>query len=152
MHGSMATMQQFEAQIADLHGGGNCRIVAYDAYGCGASPRPYDFGAYSQENSMLDLIAVFDRYKGMHARGLAHAPHTHPGLLNLTADLAGHTGTKNLLVGHSYGASQVVRLALARREDVHGAVLIGAGFAPHHFPAKAIKVVDTVKLCMGASV
>ena len=71
----MATMQQFEAQIADLHGGGNCRIVAYDAYGCGASPRPYDFGAYSQENSMLDLIAVFDRYKGRWTGTCAtHAP------------------------------------------------------------------------------
>lgn len=112
IHGSMATMQQFEAQIVEMHQGSKCRVLAYDAYGCGKSPRPHDYSAYSQQNSLLDLIAVFDRYKGR----------------------------KNVIVGHSYGSSQVVRLATARSQLVHGLVMIGPAFAPSHFPAKVIKV------------
>jgi len=98
--------------VAEIHEGGKHRVVAYDAYGCGQSPRPHDYAAYSQDNSMRDLSAVFDRYKGR----------------------------KNLLVGHSYGCSQATRLAASRAEQVHGLVMIGPGYAPSHFPAGSIKV------------
>lgn len=113
VHGSMATMQQFEAQITELYGSGNCRVVAFDAYGCGKSPRPTDFTAYSKDNLFQDLLAVFDRYKGF----------------------------KNLVVGHSYGCSQVVQLANARGEDVHGITLIAPGFAPTNGEPPMMKAV-----------
>jgi len=104
VHGSMATMQQYEAQIEALHRGGAHRIVAYDWYGCGASPRPREYDAYSQQNLFDDLQAVFDSY----------------------------AGRKNLVVGHSYGTSEAIRLALVRPKQVHGLFLIGPGYLPSH--------------------
>lgn len=84
VHGSAASLLQWSAQLAEVSQ--SCRTVAYDWYGCGRSPKPRDWYAYSAREHFLDLRAVVARYG---------------------ASTAGRT----TLVCHSAGCSMALRLA-----------------------------------------
>jgi pimeloyl-ACP methyl ester carboxylesterase len=79
--------------------------VAWDFLGHGASPRPAVGGAdspYHGEQTLLDYLAILERYKG----------------------------ARNVLVGHSMGTGSTLRLlqqlaALGRLEEVAAALLLG---------------------------
>jgi pimeloyl-ACP methyl ester carboxylesterase len=102
VHGSMASSEQWRFQID--HFKKTFRIVAYDYFGCGNSPRPEDdWNAYSTEEHLADLLALFDQQKTAH----------------------------NILIGHSFGASQVVRLAKERKAKVDGVVLVASAILPN---------------------
>jgi abhydrolase domain-containing protein 8 len=95
IHGAMASLEQWRSQTAALNT--KYRVVAYDYFGCGNSPRLADsYESYSTEEHLADLVALFDQTKTRH----------------------------NILVGHSFGCSQVSRLAKARGSDLIGAVLV----------------------------
>jgi len=98
IHGSMASFDQFRYQIALLQFARPTRVVAYDAYGCGKSPRPRDWDSYSTENHMDDLRVLFDKYKS----------------------------ARNLLCAHSFGTTLALRLAAERKGDVAGVACLGA--------------------------
>eukprot|EP00287_Rhodomonas_sp_CCMP768_P014876 CAMPEP_0196758784 /NCGR_PEP_ID=MMETSP1091-20130531/104363_1 /TAXON_ID=302021 /ORGANISM="Rhodomonas sp., Strain CCMP768" /LENGTH=311 /DNA_ID=CAMNT_0042107617 /DNA_START=101 /DNA_END=1036 /DNA_ORIENTATION=- len=114
VHGSMATMQQFEGQITALRD--TAHIVAWDMYGCGKSPKPYEWDAYSHTEQYQDLLAIFDHY----------------------------AGKRNVVVGHSYGSSMSLQLASDRAQQrekpIIGVVTIGPGFGPSHYPSGSIKL------------
>jgi abhydrolase domain-containing protein 8 len=59
VHGSAASMLQWGAQIERFSA--DHSVVAIDAYGCGRSPKPQDWAAYSFEALTADLIAVLKR-------------------------------------------------------------------------------------------
>mmetsp|Transcript_16313 Transcript_16313/g.39410 ORF Transcript_16313/g.39410 Transcript_16313/m.39410 type:complete len:343 (-) Transcript_16313:551-1579(-) len=111
-HGSMANMQQFETQI--LHFRGRCHVVAYDAFGCGRSPKPRDFSAYSFQEMMADMETIFAKYKTR----------------------------RNIVVGHSFGTSLLFNLGarLGTAGGVDGIVAIAPAFAPDHFPQGPVKL------------
>jgi abhydrolase domain-containing protein 8 len=113
IHGSMGHMQQFEHQILYCVSKG-WTVVAFDAYGCGESPKPYDWGAYSYVEQFEDLKAVYSMYKGR----------------------------RNFLMGHSYGTSMALQLCAAMGADgcIPGLILIGPGFGPSHYPSKSVKI------------
>ncbi|KAM3571719.1 hypothetical protein VYU27_006254 [Nannochloropsis oceanica] len=84
IHGAMATWRQFMRLLPSLSR--YFRVVCFDAYGCGESPKPagVDGSAFSTDELFEDLKEVYDRFKGKGG---------------------------NILVGHSFGSSQVMRLA-----------------------------------------
>mmetsp|Transcript_63073 Transcript_63073/g.131101 ORF Transcript_63073/g.131101 Transcript_63073/m.131101 type:complete len:314 (+) Transcript_63073:281-1222(+) len=114
VHGSMATMQQFEGQITGL--AATSDIVAWDAYGCGKSPKPWEWDAYSHKEHYQDLETIFETYRG----------------------------PRNVVVGHSYGASMALQLASAHARDqdkpIVSVVCIGPGFGPKHYPSGSIRL------------
>mmetsp|Transcript_45392 Transcript_45392/g.106606 ORF Transcript_45392/g.106606 Transcript_45392/m.106606 type:complete len:308 (-) Transcript_45392:174-1097(-) len=114
VHGSMATMQQFEGQITALRD--TSEIVAWDMYGCGKSPKPYEWDAYSHKEQYQDLLTIYDTY----------------------------AGKRNIVVGHSYGSSMSLQLASERGQQhekpILGVVTIGPGFGPSHYPSGSIKL------------
>ncbi|KOO34479.1 hydrolase, partial [Chrysochromulina tobinii] len=86
VHGSCASMLQYEALVAYYAAAGH-EVVAYDYLGCGRSPKPRDWYAYSFLELRADLAAVVVRY------GRA------------TQVLGGSEEKKNLLVCHSAGCA-----------------------------------------------
>ena len=101
VHGSCATMDQFDAQILHFSALGY-HVVAFDALGCGESDKPDVFSAYSTEQLFDDLCAMFDR------------------------DVApGSSSGPIFVVGHSFGTSQAMRLAAARPAAIERLVLLG---------------------------
>uniref|UniRef100_A0A7S0HB03 Serine aminopeptidase S33 domain-containing protein n=1 Tax=Hanusia phi TaxID=3032 RepID=A0A7S0HB03_9CRYP len=114
IHGSMGNMQQFEGQIVEYSK--TCRVIAFDAFGCGQSQKPRDYHAYSHDNFFTDLESIFEKFKGK----------------------------KNLLISHSFGTSMAIQLAgkkaNEKNSNIAGIVLIGGGFAPSHFPSKSLKL------------
>lgn len=84
VHGSMATMQQYECQIEHFVASKKYGIVAYDWLGCGESAAPEGWDIYSCDEHLYDARAVFDRYCA---------------------------GVSTTLIGHSMGSSLCVRLA-----------------------------------------
>lgn len=103
IHGSMGSLTHFSDLIIAFEGRVN--IVAYDTMGCGGSDKPHDGLEYSTKALTANAIEIFDLF--------------------CTA--------KNILVGHSYGTSQVARLcshANKRQLDrvntsISGVVLLG---------------------------
>ena len=97
---AMATWRQFTHLLPSLSR--YFRVVCFDAYGCGESPKPADVdgSAFSTDELFEDLKEVYDRFKGKGG---------------------------NVLVGHSFGSSQVMRLAecLQRREGGPGHKEVG---------------------------
>jgi pimeloyl-ACP methyl ester carboxylesterase len=92
IHGAMASWQQFRLIIPRLSE--HFHVVSFDAYGCGDSPKPkHDESAFATEELFEDLLEIYLRYKG----------------------------PQNLLVGHSFGSSQIMRLAhyLQQSEAFH---------------------------------
>jgi pimeloyl-ACP methyl ester carboxylesterase len=101
IHGSMASLEQWRFQIEAIKP--LYRVISYDYFGCGNSPRlENSYESYSTEEHLADLLVVFDKFKTR----------------------------QNFIVGHSFGSSQVCRLAKLRETEVHGCVLI----APAIFP------------------
>ena len=61
IHGAMATLTQFDAQMACLLAEDQWNFVAYDHFGCGKSPRLEDsFYSYSTEEHFLDLLHALE--------------------------------------------------------------------------------------------
>lgn len=84
-HGSMAALTQFSDIISYFKM--KCRVVAYDALGCGQSSKPVDpwfFGEshYTCSNLLQDAIQIYEKYS------------------------TGH----NILIGHSFGSTIVTRI------------------------------------------
>jgi len=102
VHGGCAKMEQFEMIIEQL--APQYSIVAYDAFGCGGSPKQFvfpniDIKAYSSNAHSSDLLAIFNRYAG---------------------DI-------NIGVGHSFGSSLIMRLASQfTSKNLEGLVLLGS--------------------------
>ncbi|EKU21394.1 alpha beta domain protein, partial [Nannochloropsis gaditana CCMP526] len=92
IHGAMATWRQFSRILPSLRR--HCRVVCYDAYGCGDGPKPENVppSAYSTEAHFEDLLEVYQRFKGR----------------------------RNVLVGHSFGSSQAMRLAAVVERELQG--------------------------------
>ena len=107
VHGSMARLSQYTAQISHFRSAG-FEVVAYDYYGCGRSPKPAT-GAYTTAAHLADLVAIFTRFANR------------PDGRRLPV----------LLVGHSFGCHQVLRLlenALTSGNELDLRVcLLGAG-------------------------
>lgn len=102
VHGSMASKSQYDDLIRRLTSL-PANIIAFDALGCGESSKPHVTDDYSTPNMVAELIQVFDKY----------------------------ATRKNILIGHSYGTSQIARLcgqylqtSVQAGKDVVGVVLI----------------------------
>lgn len=103
IHGSMGCLTQFSHQFELYKGRAN--IVAYDTIGCGSSEKPTSHGEYSTDSFTAHTIEIFEKY----------------------------STSRNILVGHSYGTSQIARLCehLQKKNDIEpistitGVVLIG---------------------------
>lgn len=61
VHGSCASMLQYQAMIEHFAAAGH-EVVAYDFLGCGRSPKPDDWYAYSSDELRDDLAAVVARF------------------------------------------------------------------------------------------
>ena len=100
LHGACGSAAQFEAQLRFF--APQYRVVAYDAYGCGSSPAPNEWSAYSTAALLDDAEAVFERFKAK----------------------------KNIVIGHAFGAVLAMKLALRLQESapacVPGIVLLAA--------------------------
>jgi pimeloyl-ACP methyl ester carboxylesterase len=78
----MATYKQYYGIINGLLSY-DYNIVTFDYYGCGDSDKPHHHhDAYNTTNHHEDILAIYNKY---------------------------HT-TKNILIGHSYGTTQIARL------------------------------------------
>ena len=92
IHGSMARLGQFDAQIKYFFHEQNYEVVAYDFFGMGRSPKSTKIPrAYSTAAHTADMIALYNRVV-MERGGSAPLP-VH-------------------VVGHSFGCSQALRLGL----------------------------------------
>jgi len=89
VHGSAASMLQWREQIE--HFAESHTVVAFDAYGCGRSPKPQQWAAYSFAALAADLAAVVERYS---------AP-----------------GSQTVLVAHSAGCSLSIAAACASLKE-----------------------------------
>eukprot|EP00040_Diaphanoeca_grandis_P043610 m.268567 g.268567 ORF g.268567 m.268567 type:complete len:299 (-) comp79477_c0_seq1:29-925(-) len=109
IHGSMASMQQYEHQINHFNDGKTI-IVAWDWYGCGDSPKPDVWYPYACDELYLDVRAVYTSVCQVH-------------------------GLKVVVVGHSMGSLMAVRLAADLQEpknekekaSLAGLCLLGGG-------------------------
>ena len=90
VHGSMASMLQFRQMIEHFAAHGH-EIIAYDYLGCGRSPKPDGWHAYSFVEHELDLVAVLNIYG------------TQTTLWNANAE-----AHANVLVCHSAGCSLAI--------------------------------------------
>ena len=99
-HGSMAHMDQYDAQIKEFRSE-TTRVIAYDALGCGSSSKPRDYDAYATEELLEDAKTVFSVY--------------------------GSRGKTNVLVGHSYGTTVVTSVSHDVQSRVSAIVLLGGG-------------------------
>jgi len=75
-------MRQYAPLIRRLEDFGH-DVVAYDCLGCGSSDKPLDWYAYSTQAHRDDLLAIWRE----------------------------HAHQRTILVGHSYGTSQLLWLA-----------------------------------------
>ena len=78
-------------------------IVSYDALGCGGSHKPLEYSAYATSELVQDAMSIFEKY----------------------------SSTINVLVGHSYGTTQVARVCAHlqrenRGDSIKGVVLLGS--------------------------
>ena len=98
IHGGGGNKEQWRFQWRALQGAG-CNLVAWDALGHGASPRPRDPALYRGGELLEDARALF----------------------------GGHATARNLVVAHSYGARIALALALAVPPGltIDGLVLVG---------------------------
>jgi pimeloyl-ACP methyl ester carboxylesterase len=101
VHGSMASMLQWQAQIEHFAAAG-FGVAAYDFLGCGRSEAPADWYAYSTPALYADVKAV------------------------IALCAAGQTG-RLILVGHSAGCALVVRYAAEVAAAPHAGVQPLAG-------------------------
>ena len=85
VHGSCASMQQFEESLAHYSAAG-FRVVAYDWLGCGGSDKPTGWEIYGIDRHLDDLRALYEQ----------------------TVDLA--AGERCILIGHSAVSTLRVRL------------------------------------------
>lgn len=110
-HGSMASQSQFDPIIERLFQSSDYNVYSFDALGCGKSDKPKESSLYAPQNMFLDVSTFF------------HA----------------HATQKNVIIGHSYGTVQAVRLynhwkSGASSEEyrnnccINGLVLIGTGY------------------------
>ena len=60
VHGSCATMQQFEESLAHYSAAG-FRVVAYDWLGCGGSAKPAGWEIYGIDRHFEDLRALYEQ-------------------------------------------------------------------------------------------
>eukprot|EP00794_Sanderia_malayensis_P009536 gene9536-10523_t len=97
-HGVGGSAELWRAQILFFHSKGY-DIVAPDLLGHGLSSKPSNSDAYSFDNLSQDMLQVFDKY----------------------------CRKRNILVGHSYGASFVTMVAAERAHLVSKVVLISGG-------------------------
>ena len=102
VHGSCASMLQWSAQIDALAERHN--VVAYDAYGCGRSPKPNDWHAYSAAQHVEDLKAVVRRCSG---------------------DARRRRRRRTVIVAHSAACSWALQAALDEPVAIDGLVLLG---------------------------
>jgi pimeloyl-ACP methyl ester carboxylesterase len=123
-HGSCASMLQWRAQIE--HFGLTHSVVAFDVFGCGRSPKPHDWAAYSYANLRADLHALVARFGSS------------PGGV--------------VLVAHSAACSTALSLAAGARPDatLKGLCLLG-GFAKppgthpvFHLPVALLRLLQPV--------
>lgn len=98
IHGGGGNKEQWRFQWRALQDSG-CNLVAWDALGHGASPRPHDPSCYHGGELLEDARALFGR----------------------------HATARNLVVAHSYGARITLALALDPPPGVaiDGLVLVG---------------------------
>lgn len=119
VHGSCGSMLQYEALIAHFAPAGH-EIVAFDYVGCGRSPKPKSWYAYSFDELQADAAAVVATY------GRSSSSAT----------------TKNVLVCHSAGCLFGLGLAAAAgtgaqsavAAEVHGLILMAPGYVPDYKP------------------
>ena len=96
VHGSAASMLQWRDQID--HFSATHSVVAFDTYGCGRSPKPESWGAYSFHELAADLAAILIRFAcpGTHLVVVAHSAGCS---LAISAAAAGLANTKGPKVG-----------------------------------------------------
>ena len=116
VHGSMATLLQWSAQIDAVEAAGY-DAVAFDWIGCGRSPKPEGWEHYTPDALYADLAAIFDA----HARGRRAA-----------------------LVAHSYGCDLALRLAVARADAISRIVLMSPAEAMPRMPLTIFRLPQRV--------
>lgn len=115
VHGSCASMLQFQAMIAHFASLGH-ELIAYDWFGCGRSPKPRDWYAYCTAELSKDLAAVVDKYGGPSAA----------------------VQKKNVLVCHSAGCSLGLEFASQSSTPVDGLCLLAALGGLSKFPVHPV--------------
>ena len=111
VHGSCGSMLQYEQLIAHFAAAGH-EIVAFDFVGCGRSPKPRSWYAYSFEALQADTAAVVAKYSG-----------------------GSSSAAKNILVCHSAGCLLGLGiLAAADVHAVHGLVLMAPAYVAAYKP------------------
>ena len=91
VHGSMASMLQWSAQIEHF-GSRGWTVVAYDYLGCGRSPKPEVWDEYATSALLDELKGVLAKYAGANPEDRGR-------------------GRRLVLVGHSAGTSLILRYA-----------------------------------------
>ena len=120
IHGSMARMSQFRAQIDHFVSQGTYDVVAYDYYGCGRSPKDStEWSDYATEAHSRDLRLLYERY--------------------------GSGNGVNVLVAHSFGCTLAVRLVASIERAAHVApprlaFLLGGGVPDEAKRAQAARI------------
>ena len=104
IHGSAATMSQYFPVISKLAAQGY-GVLAFDLYGCGRSPKPDEWEAYSFRNHQLDVRALYDRF-----------------LVPLGPESV-------VVVGHSAGTHLAMKLSIEVGGTMKGLVLLGGALA-----------------------
>ena len=123
LHGSCATLLQWEAQLAAFRE--EYTVVAFDMYGCGRSPKPREWEAYSTTAHTDDLAFIVSRF-------------------------GSGGGGKTALVAHSAAVGLALRLA-ARRDGGIDALALVSGvdstpstatspFSPFRLPLCALRM------------
>eukprot|EP00961_Rhodomonas_salina_P148520 1999399-Rhodomonas_salina.1 len=105
-------------------------IVAWDMYGCGKSPKPYEWDAYSHKEQYQ--ASAPEAHKKGQKDCLMSGPNR---VLFANQDLLTiydtYAGKRNIVVGHSYGSSMSLQLASERGQQhekpILGVVTIGPG-------------------------
>jgi len=93
VHGSAASLVQWQQQIEALAATGDTNVVAYDAVGCGRSPKPIGWDLYSTEALYDDLKAVISRHGGAQGHAVSLIAHSAGccHVLRFAAEAAGVT-------------------------------------------------------------
>ena len=107
VHGSMARLGQFRAQLDYFIRQGKYDVVAYDYYGCGRSPKDsIKWDDYTTTAHLDDLRSIYNRFLSRSG--------------------------KNVVVAHSFGCTLAVRLVSGITRSAHAKVpdavfLLGGG-------------------------
>ena len=94
IHGAGGRADQWECQIDYFKD--NYQITTFDLIGHGRSPKPRN--GYDFKEMLLDVVAIFDKYK-------RH---------------------ENIIIAHSYGVALGLHMALLKQTEIQKLVLIGA--------------------------